>query len=136
MESQGKTWAKEYASESTKPFIELFKKYRHELEPFMDSIHRAIDAGVQELRKESREESIKQDRIVANRLQELSDWVGDAAHKFKNKSADEILQSLESECQQKPAMSFGITYMLGLLGGRVIKQMKRPSQTFNRFQYH
>ena len=125
--------AKQYASEGVQPFIELFGKYRGDLEPFIDSIKRALRAGVNELRQG--DNSSKQDVMVARKLEDASSWIGSMEPKLKNKSGHEVYETIESECRKHPGMSFGLSYVIGLVTGRLLRHLDKPSKSIQRFKF-
>ncbi len=98
------------------PIIDVFSKHQGDLNPYLQSIDKALRAAITSLNEDSSSEA---DRTVGRWVSGASTWMTGASDKLKTTSPKDLLNFLEEEARSRPALMFSVSYVAGLLFGRV-----------------
>ena len=98
------------------PILEVFTKHQGDLNPYVQSIDKAFSAAITALNSESATEA---DRAVGSWVTQASTWMMSASDRLKSTNPKDLLNFLEEEARTRPGLMFSVSYVAGLLFGRV-----------------
>lgn len=119
---------KEYGKKSLAPLIDLVHRYKGDVNPYVESIGRALSAASDSLAANQTEA----DKTVAGWFNEARNWFDGVKGKLESKNPSDLLNFLETEAKSKPGVMFATSYMVGLVFGRLGRhavRMKSKSGT-------
>lgn len=106
---------KEYGKKSLAPLIDLVHRYKGDVNPYVESIGRALAAASDSLAANQTEA----DKTVAGWFNDARNWFDGVKAKLESKSPSDLLNYLEAEAKNKPGVMFATSYMVGLVFGRL-----------------
>jgi hypothetical protein len=116
---------KDYGKKSLAPLIDLVSKYKGEANPYFSAISKGLKAAVDVYKVEvgvnTNTDTIAKEveGVVGNWFQETNDWLEGINKKIQSGNTRELLEYLEEQAKKHPAMMFSVSYVAGLLFGRI-----------------
>ena len=107
---------KDFGRKGLGPILEVFTKHQGDLNPYVQSIDKAFSAAITALNAEGATEA---DRTIGSWVTQASTWMMSASDKLKSTNPKDLLNFLEEEARARPGLMFSVSYVAGLLFGRV-----------------
>ena len=116
---------KDLGKKSLAPLVDLVHRYQGDITPYMSAIDVGIQGAINALRDVQGEEGSTVNQSVAQWFTDAQSWFGGAKEKLASKSSTDLLNFLETEARQRPAVMFASSYVIGLVVGRLGRHLTR-----------
>lgn len=111
---------KEIGFKGLTPLLNVVKKHKEDVNPYFDSIDKALKAAVASL---NQDQATATDRKVSGWLNDGAGWVRDLKSKFDSMQTQDLLNYVEEEASKKPGMMFAVSYITGIAIGRLSRHL-------------
>jgi hypothetical protein len=116
---------KEFGKKGLAPLVDLVHRYQGDITPYLSAIDVGIQGAIDALRNAEGEQAEATHQSVAQWFTEAQTWFGGAKEKLSSKSPSDLLNFLETEARQRPAVMFASSYVVGLVVGRLGRHLAR-----------
>src|SRR3989338_6015859 len=114
--------SQEYSKKSLEPLVNLFHNRRENLTPYMSAIGTGLEGAIKAI--EGNQNPDDASKYISGWFKEAQGWFQNIQEKFKNKDPQELMSFLETESKTRPALMFSMSYVAGLIFGRLTKYTK------------
>lgn len=116
---------KEFGKKGLAPLVDLVHRYQGDITPYLSAIDIGIQGAIDALKNAEGEQGQATHQSVAQWFTDAQSWFGGAKEKLASKSSSDLLNFLETEARQRPAVMFASSYVVGLVVGRLGRHLAR-----------
>lgn len=122
---------KDYGKKSLTPLIDLVSKYKTEVNPYFSALSKGLQAAAEAYKEEPEtigqaDAATRQAEVaIGSWFREANDWLNGINKKIQTGKTNELLDYLEEQAQRHSAMMFSVSYIAGLVFGRVGRHLGR-----------